>query len=64
VAISCGPAKVTERAGSSPSYGGYEGRIFVSELGLPRNLKLNQHLEIGARDNLSVEGLAFAPNVL
>jgi len=35
---------------------------FVSELGLPENLKLNQHLEIGARDNLSVEGLAFAPN--
>jgi len=35
---------------------------FIAELPLPENLRTHPEVEIGARDNLSVEGLAFTPD--
>lgn len=38
-----------------------DGR-FAGELPLPANLRLHANAELGARDNLSLEGLAFTPD--
>jgi hypothetical protein len=38
-----------------------DGR-FIAELPLPPKLRVHPEAELGARDNLSIEGLAFAPD--
>ena len=35
---------------------------FIAELPLPKNLRTHTEAEIGARDNLSIEGLSFTPD--
>jgi hypothetical protein len=38
-----------------------DGR-FIAELPLPQNLRVHLEAELGARDNLAIEGLAFTPD--
>lgn len=35
---------------------------FVAEVPLPQNLRAHEEAELGARDNLTIEGLAFTPD--